>query len=209
MKLVTLTAALALAIAPLATAQVKAFGGAGARHSSTIFLFTEAFEVKAGLSLQHGQPVWKDAYDDQKAFDKYLDQYKGKLVRLGKDWWTTFDTSVTIDFGGTRIPAGSYFLGLSYERDGSFQLAVIDAATAMKNGEMPFAEAGWTVAYKAPLVLKKGAAAETVKEMTIDMITDKDDPTKATFQVAWGKHLLVGDMKLVLAGTADASDKKK
>lgn len=200
----------ALCLASLVPAQVQVFGGAGTRHSSTVLVFGEGFAVKAGLCIQNGQPVWKDEFNDAKVFDKYLDTFKGKLLRLGKDWWTTFDTSVTVTIGGTEIPAGSYYLGLSYERDGSLQLVVIDAAKAMKNGEMPFVAERWTVAYKAPLTLKKDAAKEVVKEMTVDLIADKDDPSKATFQIAWGKHLLVGDVKITLAGAAEASgDKKK
>lgn len=202
-----------ICLAAVVPAQVKAFGGSGPRHSSTIFVFTDSFEVKAGLFVQNGQPVWKDAYNDENTFNKYLDTFKGKLIRLGKDWWTTFDTSTTVNIGGTDIPAGSYFLGLSYERDGSFQLAVIDAATAMKNGEMPFVAERWTVAYKAPLQFKRDAAQEVVKEMTVDLIANKEDPSKAVLQIAWGRHQLVGDIKITFAGTADASgdkgDKKK
>lgn len=198
----------AFCLAPLVQAQVKVFGGPGNRHSSTLLAFTDSFEVKGGVSIQHGQPVWKDEYNDQAKFDAFLQKYKGKNVRLGKDWWTTFDNSVPVTIGGTRIPAGSWFLGLVYERDGSFQLAVIDSQKAMQNGEMPFIEAGWTVAFKAPMTLQRDAAQEVQKEMTIDLITKEGTPGKATLQIAWGRHLLTANVDIAFTGTADASGDK-
>ncbi|GAB4149744.1 MAG: hypothetical protein Fur0037_18120 [Planctomycetota bacterium] len=201
--------ALVLCLASLLPAQVQVFGGPGARRASTYLAFGKDFEIKAGICIQHGQPVWKPEYDDEEAFQGFLDTYRGKLLRLGKDWWTTFDTTAAVGIGGTEIPAGSYYLGLSYHKDGTFRLAVIDAATAMKNKEMPFVPERWTVAYEAPLEFRKNASEETVKDMTIDLIANDRDPSRATFQVAWGRHRLVAGVSIPLEKTAGASAAKK
>jgi len=64
--------------------------------------------------------------------------------RLGKNWWITFDTVGTLEIGGTKIDAGSYYLGLAVGKDGAFSLLVFDSQHAMKSGLLPYSTALYT-----------------------------------------------------------------
>lgn len=191
MRLPFFTAALAaLCFSLSATAQdqkLRVFGGKGTRAASTLLMFGEG--VMAGMSITYGEPVWQDQYDGM------LDGLKGKLHRLGKDWWTTFTTTTAIELGGQKIPAGAWLVGLQCDKDGNFGLTFLDATKGMQQGALPFpnqqtGEMNWKPDHVAPLTLNKGSAAEVASKMSIDIAADKADPTKGTFTIAWGKHTL-------------------
>lgn len=101
MRFPTLTAALAaLCLALPATAQkVQVFGGNGTRAATTMILFGE--NLMAGVCVTHGQPEWKEEYDGM------LDKLKGKLLRLGKDWWTTWSANTDVELNGVMIRPAS------------------------------------------------------------------------------------------------------
>lgn len=183
-------AALCLSL-PLAAQDVQVFGGQSMRACSTVVLFGE--KVMAGVTVTHGTPVWKDEYDGM------LDKLKGKLNRLGKDMWTTFMNSVDVTIGGTKIPAGSYVVGLQCDKDGKFALAFMDATKAMKAGAMPFGPQNWTPDVVAPLTLNKDVAKEPVKEMAMTLKADAKALDKGTFTLAWGKHTLTADLAISVA----------
>ncbi|MBL9076666.1 MAG: DUF2911 domain-containing protein [Planctomycetes bacterium] len=190
MRFPLLTAALAaLTFALPTTAQdVKVYGGQSQRACSTLVLFGD--NIMAGITVTHGQPEWKAEYDGM------LDKLKGKLNRLGKDMWTTLLNSVDIEIGGTKIPAGSWVVGLHCDQDGKFALAFLDATKAMKEGTMPFGPQKWTPDHVAPLELKKDVATEAVQKMEIKLQADEKDPMHGTVTLAWGKHQLVGQLAI-------------
>lgn len=194
MRLPLITAAFAaLSLSLPATAQnVRVFGGESQRACSTMLLFGE--NVMAGLTVTHGQPIWKDEYTSQ------LDKLKGKLNRLGKDLWTTFMTSVPVTIGGTEVPAGSYCVGLMCDAEGTFSLALIDATKAMKKSLMPFGPQEWKPDVTVPLTLNKDASEESVEKMTITLKASDKDPMKGTFTIAWGPHTLVAPMQVHAGG---------
>ena len=182
----------ALCLALPATAQkVQVFGGNGQRAASTVVLFGD--NLMAGMSIAHGQPAWKAEYDSM------IDTLKGKLNRLGKDWWTTFNTSIDCEIGGTKVPAGSYVLGLACDKDGKFTLAVMDAGKAMKAGLVPFGPQKWTPDFSIPLELKKDANEKVVELMKIELAVDKENPSTGTLTLSWGKHVLSAPMAISLA----------
>jgi hypothetical protein len=45
-----------------------------------------------------------------------------------------------------------------------------------------------------PLTLNKGTAKEEAKLMTMTMAASKEEPTKGTFTLAWGKHTLTAPL---------------
>ena len=192
MRFPILSAALAaLCFALPTTAQkVQVFGGQSERACSSLVLFGD--NVMAGVTIVHGQPEWQAEYDGM------LDKLKGKINRLGKDLWTTFMNSVDVEIGGTKIPAGSYVVGLNCDKDGNFGLAFLDASKAMKAGAMPFGPQKWTPDFLAPLTLNKDVGKEVVAKMTMELKADDKDPTKGTFTMAWGKHTLTGPLAIHL-----------
>lgn len=188
-------AALVLSL-PVSAQKVQVFGGNGERASTSQILFGEG--VMAGMAINYGQPVWKDSHE------KMLDSLKGKLLRLGKDWWTTFTTSVDVEIGGTKVPAGAYLLGLSCDKDGNFSLAVLDASKALKGGAAPWpmddkGTMNWKPDFTAPLTLHKGEAKESVEKLTITLAANAADLSKGTFTIAWGKHTLTAPLAVAVA----------
>lgn len=199
MRFPLLTAAFAaLTFALPATAQkVHVFGGTGTRAASTLVMFGDNFA--GGMSIVYGTPQWQDEYDGM------IDKVKGRLNRLGKDWWTTFTTSVDVEIGGTKIAAGSYLIGLDCSADGKFGLAFLEATKGMKAQAMPFptgedGSMNWKPDVVAPLELKKDANEKSVEKLKIELAADKDDPSQGSFTLSWGKHVLTAPMKIAIGG---------
>ena len=187
--LTSLAAAVCLAL-PATAQKVQVFGGKQERAATTAILFGE--NILAGMSIVYGQPLWKDSYDQM------LDKLKGKTNRLGKDWWTTFTTSVDIELGGAKIEAGSYVLAIRCDAEGKFHLVGMDAGKAMKKGLMPFGPQDWTPDFTAPLELHKGALAESVEKLEMELTVDGEDASKGAFAMSWGKHKLTAPVALHL-----------
>ncbi|MBM4061540.1 MAG: DUF2911 domain-containing protein [Planctomycetes bacterium] len=188
-------AALCFAL-PASAQKVEVFGGSGTRAASTQVLFGDG--IMAGMSISYGQPVWQDSYD------ALTDQAKGRLLRLGKDWWTLFTTSVDVAIGGTKIPAGAYVAGLQCDKDGKWNLALLEATKAMKQGATPWPidEEGtmnWKPDLLAPLQLQKGANKEPIEKLTITLAANGEDLQKGTFTIAWGKHQLTAPLAVAAA----------
>lgn len=203
--------AAALAAASLLTPSLRAqgwqvFGGADPdRRAATMVLFHEAEGAAAGVSVSYSQPMWKDEYDQQ------FDQLKGKNLRLGKNWWTSLDTSAALELGGTKINAGAYYLGLHCDQSGKFSLLVFEADKAMKTGLMPFMPEAWKGATKVPMQLEQGKAETVATKMDIKLEGGKDDPLQGKFVIHWGKHRLVADLRVHAGksgGAEDASGQK-
>lgn len=191
----TALAALCLSL-PVAAQKVQVFGGNGDRAATSQILFGEG--LMAGMSITYGQPVWKDSHNAM------MEKLKGKLLRLGKDWWTTFTTSSDVEIGGVKIAAGAYLLGLHCDKDGKFSLAGIDAGKAMKAGAMPWpmdeeGNMNWKPDFLVPLQLNKDASKESVEKLTMTLAANGDDLSKGTFTLAWGTHTLTAPMAVVVA----------
>lgn len=182
------------ALALPATAQVQAFGGSAPRMAATRFYFDTTgggFKCLGSVCAQYGQPVWQDKYDAM------LDSLKGKQLRLGKDYWTTFNNSVPLTIGDLELPAGAWYLGLKCDAQGTFSLAFLDAMKADKKGFVPFDADAWEVDHLAPM--KRTAGENLVEKMTMDLNADANHPELLTFVVSWGKHQLSVGMKAHIA----------
>lgn len=198
----TALAALCFAL-PTAAQKVNNYGGDGTVASSTMLLFTESFECKAAVVINHGQPEWKDDYTQM------LDKLKGRLNRLGKNMWTTFMSSAPIEIGGTIVPAGSYVAGLMCDKDGKFSLALLDAGKAMKQGLMPFGPQTWKPDVLVPMELHRDSSKESVTLMKISLATEKDDPMHGTLTIAWGPHTLTAKLAVHEHGKDDHGEHDK
>lgn len=194
--LTSLATALCLAL-PATAQKVQVFGGNGERASSSQILFGPG--IMAGMAVNYSQPTWKESHNE------LMDSLKGKLLRLGKDWWTTFNTSVDVEFGGVKVPKGSYLLGLSCDKEGKFSLALLDAAKALKAGAAPWplddqGTMNWKPDILAPMELHKDVADTSVTKMTMTLKANAEDLADGSFTIAWGKHELRTKLA-VLAGT--------
>lgn len=186
----------AFTVLPTLSAQ-KATGGPDPdRRATTLFVSADDSTTLAGVAISYSGPVWRDAYDVA------VDKPQGTYSRLGKGWWTTLDTVGAIEIGGTKIEAGSYYLGLGIAK-GAFTLLVFDSKQAMKDGLLP----ANTLLYRgevkaaavAPMTLHKGALAQSVTQMEIAITADDKDPSRGTLAIRWGKHELSAEVKFELA----------
>lgn len=208
MRFIPLAATLAaLTIVPALQAQQVIGGPDPDRKASTVFVFTDSFEALAGVSISYSQPTWQDSYNGM------LEQLEGNYTRLGKNWWTTFDTVGALEIGGTKIEAGSYYLGLAVGKDSAFSLLIFDSKRAMKAGLLPFSTALFTgeakAETKAPLTFAKDSLEEVAVKMEIEIAADTKDPTTGKFSIRWGRHELSAPVKFHLAGAEDAAASKK
>jgi hypothetical protein len=185
-----LTAALAaLSLTVPATAQK--LGGMAAtsmRAETRIMAATEDFSVFTMASLTYGQPEWQAQYDAM------IDKLKGKVNRLGKDWFTTLISLSDLEIGGAKIPAGSYIVGLHCDQDGKFALALMDSTKAMKDKVYPGMD--FKPEIVCPLTLNKDAAKEVVAKLTMTFDAKQADGGKGTFTLAWGKHTLTAPVQI-------------
>lgn len=197
---------LATSLAVPAFAQIQVFGGNGERAASTKIFWDNG--PVGMVCVQYGQPEWKDEYDSM------LPKLKGKQHRLGKDFWTTFNTSVPVTIGQTKVEPGSYYLGLKVDADGGFHLLVLDAKNSDKQGWAPFIADAWKADYT--VAMTKGETDTVAEKLAIELAAAGDDVTNMTFRIHWGMHTVTAPFVAHLAtkkvpakGTAeDASGKK-
>ncbi len=178
---------LASAITPLTAQQV--FNNTGAdRKASTAFVFDQSFNILAAANVTYGQPMWKDEYTAM------LDRLKGRKNRLGKDWWTTLETAGDIEIGGTKIPAGSYMLGLECDKDGNFHLLAMDAKMVTKKKWAPWSGDAWTGEIKCKLKLEKDSLEKKHEKMHIVLTANEGNPKSGSFAIQWGPHQLTANV---------------
>jgi len=196
----------ALSFVPSLQAQ-KVLGGSDPdRKASTVYVFSDSFETLAGVCISFSQATWQDSYDG-------MLEVSGNYTRLGKNWWTSLDTVGALEIGGTKIEAGSYYLGLAVGKDGAFSLLVFDSKLAMQAGLLPSTTALYTgeakvPTIKAPLTFAKSSLREAVARMEIELTADKDGAT-GKLSIRWGKHELTAPVKFHLAATKATAAPKK
>lgn len=191
----------AVTLLPLLPAQTARNATDPDRKATSAFVSLPDSPPLAGVTISYTPPVWRDSYDGM------LGQLAGNYTRLGKGWWTTLDTIGAIELGGKTLEAGSYYLGLAVDRDGAFSLLVFDSKQTMKKGLLP----GSTPLYRGdakadlavPMTFQKGALAQTVAVMEIEVRADEKNPSTGQLSIRWGKHQLTAAVKFVLA-TAEA-----
>jgi hypothetical protein len=186
---------LALSLAVPAQAQLQVFGGEAPRMASTRIFWDNG--PVGMVCIQYGQPEWKAEYDGM------LPKLVGKSLRLGKDFWTTLNTSSTLTIGGTKVPAGSYYLGLKCDEDGGFHLLLMRAEKADKKGWAPFVPEPWQAEHT--IAMKMGKAEESAQKMSIALGGGGDDPTALELSIHWGKHRLSVPTKVHLGESGETA----
>jgi hypothetical protein len=136
----------------------------------------------AQFAIDYGRPVWKKDYEDQAKFDAFT---KGKVYRLGANFWTTLDTDIPIKISGVAIPVGSWYLGLHRSEDGaSWSLAFIDPAKARAAHVDASEIARAPISFKVPVKIE--SSTETREKLTIDLLYQKENLRDVKLRIAWG-----------------------
>jgi hypothetical protein len=157
------------------------------RASARVLYWDTKLDHSAGqLAIDYGRPAWQKKYEDPTAFDGMT---KGKVWRLGNNFWTLLDTSLPLKISGKTVPPGYYFLGLARSADGSqWSLAFSDPAKVRAARGDGFEMQRAKVEFEAPVTVEK--ATSTVDKLTITFSYKQETSTKVTLRIAWGNFLM-------------------
>jgi hypothetical protein len=176
--------------------QIVAEGGTPDDRASARVLYwnTQTNAAAGQVAIDYGRPVWKKEYDDSPKFDAMT---RGKIWRMGSNFWTILDTQLPLSIGGKKVPVGFYYLGLHRSEEGSeWSLVFIDPGRVRKE------RLDASRIEKAPVefeALMSIAKAETPTEkLTITLSYSKDDIKHVTMRVAWGNLALSAPIEVVV-----------
>ena len=165
------------------------------RASSRLLYRYRADDSALGqLAVNYGRPQWRAEYNDSGAFDQLT---RGKVWRLGKDFWTVLDTSIVLRVDGRSVVPGDYYLGLHRSQDGSkWSLVVIDAHQARK------LHLDSARIEQAPVLFKASAtyeeASKVVERLAITVSRSGNQLDDVVLTIAWGNHRLSVPIKVEL-----------
>ncbi len=199
-SLLLLGSMLTFALATVAQAPkgISAEGGdPDDRASARVLYWDEAKKAAAGqFAIDYGRPVWKKDYEDPAKFDAMT---KGKVWRMGSNFWTSLDTCLPVSIGGRAVRPGYYYLGLHRSADGaSWSLAFIDPGQVRQAHLDAFDIRQAQVAFEAPMSVEK--AQGVVQKLTITLTYTKENQTNVTMRVTWGNLALTTPIKVTLPG---------
>jgi len=169
--------------------KIVAEGGTPDDRASARVLYwnTQTNSAAGQVAFDYGRPVWKKEYNDPAHFDPMT---KGKVWRMGSNYWTILDTELPLSIGGKKVPVGLYYLGLGRSSDGSkWSLAFIDPGKARKARLDAFQIGRAQVEFEAPMANVE-TAAETAEKLIITLSHPNDDIKHVTMRVAWGNLVL-------------------
>ena len=166
------------------------------RASARVLYWNTVKHGAAGqFAIDYGRPVWKSDYEDPAKFDHMT---KGKIWRMGSNFWTALDTCLPLKISGKDVPAGYYYLGLHRSEDGSkWSLAFIDPAKVRAAHLDAFEFEKAPIAFEVPMSIAK--AATKAEKLTIELSYPKDNIRKVTLSVAWGTLALTAPIEVTVA----------
>jgi hypothetical protein len=157
------------------------------RSSARVLYWNTQTNAPAGqFAIDYGRPVWKKEYEESATFDAMT---RGKIWRMGSNFWSILDTQLPLSIGGKKVPAGFYYLGLHRSEEGSeWSLVFIDPGRVRKARLDAFQIEKAPVEFEA---LMSVAKAETrAEKLTITLSYPKGDIKHVTMRVDWGNLAL-------------------
>jgi hypothetical protein len=188
-------AAIALAQQPKPTIVAEG-GGVDDYGSARVLYWNTKADASAGqYAINYGRPGWKKDYEDTAKFDAMT---KGKVWRMGSNFWTSLDTCLPLKIAGKSVAPGYYYLGLQRSADGAtWSLAFIDPAKVRAAHTDAFEIQKAKVEFMAPMTTSK--AEGLAQKLTITLTYAKETPRKATLKVAWGNLALTAPVEAAVA----------
>ncbi len=183
----------ATALAQQPKPMIVAEGGGVDDYGSTRVLYwnTKTDSSAGQFAINYGRPGWKKEYEDSAKFDAMT---KGKVWRMGSNFWTSLDTGLPLKIAGKSVAPGYYYLGLQRSPDGAtWSLAFIDPAKVRSAHTDAFEIQKTKVEFMAPMTIAK--AEGVVPKLTITLSYAKQTPRKATLKVAWGNLALTAPIE--------------
>ncbi|MEO0481133.1 MAG: hypothetical protein AAF196_16810 [Planctomycetota bacterium] len=141
------------------------------------------------VSINHGEPVWKDSYDKEIESGRF----DGVRWRLGQNYWTVLDTNVNLTFGETEVAANGYYVVLERTEEGDFRAFLLDQAQIRTTGLIASDAAKTTGGIEIPL---EHEVVETKAEnLTIGFSAREDDNETVDWTIHFGPHKLTANFR--------------
>lgn len=193
--------ALALLVASAANAQEKrpaivAFGSDSPERGTVRLGYwnREKNTGAGGFFIDYGKPVWKKDYEDAAKFDAMT---RGKVWRLGSEYWTVLDTNVPLKISDTAIPPGQWYLGLQRSQDGSqWSLVFIDPTRVRALQLDPSEIDKAPIERKALMTLEP--PGEHAERLTLTLDVPKTDLRQSLLKISWGKLQLKAPIQVTM-----------
>jgi len=166
------------------------------RASARILYWNTVKRGAAGqFAIDYGRPLWKSVYEDPVKFDQMT---KGKIWRMGSNFWTTLDTCLPLKISGKDVAAGYYYLGLSRSEDGlKWSLAFIDPVRVRAAHLDAFNIEKAPVAFEVPMFIAR--ATSKPEKLTMELSYPQDNIYRATLSVTWGTLALTAPIEVKVA----------
>ena len=189
---------LVLAGTPLYAQQgsdVVALGGGrvGQRAWARVLYSNRADNTFPGqISISYGQPEWRSEYGDPATFDRMT---KGRVWRMGNNFWTVLDTNLPLRIAGKDIAVGAYYLGAHRSEDGdTWSLAFMDPVKIRRDRLDASEIAKATIDFMVPVTVAQ--VEEATAELAISLNTE-DNLTEVTLKVVWGNLQLTAPIQVI------------
>jgi len=165
------------------------------RASARVLYWNETRHGAAGqFAIDYGRPVWKSVYEDPAKFDQMT---KGKVWRMGSNFWTTLDTCLPLKISGKSVAPGYYYLGLHRSADGkTWSLAFIDPAKVRAGRIDAFSIEKAPVTFEVPMTA--APSKDKAAKLTIELTYPKENNRKVTLSVAWGNLALTAPIDVTV-----------
>jgi len=165
------------------------------RASARVLYWNTAKDGAAGqFAIDYGRPVWKSVYEDPVKFDQMT---KGKVWRMGSNFWTTLDTCLPLKISGKAVAVGYYYLGLHRSDDGSkWSLAFIDPVKVRAARTDAFNIEKAPILFEVPMSI--ATAAGKPEKLTIELSYPKDNIRKVTLSIMWGSLALTAPIEVTV-----------
>lgn len=170
-------------------------GGVDETGSTRILYWDQDAEGSVGqLAIYYGRPLWKKDYEDSEKFDALT---KGKVWRLGRDAWTTFDTQLPQKISGRAVAPGYYYLGLHRSTDGAeWNLAFFDPAKIRAARVDAFEIQRAKPDFLVPVRLE--TSSQVTEKLTLTLSADPKNMRNVTLRIAWGTFQLTAPIEVGL-----------
>ncbi len=174
---------------------VVALGGGrvGQRAWARVLYSNRADNTFPGqFSISYGQPEWRSEYGDPATFDQMT---KGRVWRMGNNFWTVLDTNLPLRIAGKDIAVGAYYLGAHRSEDGdTWSLAFMDPVK-IRRARLDASEiAKATIDFMVPVTVTQ--VEDATAELVISLNTE-EDITDVTLKVVWGNLQLTAPIQVI------------
>ena len=166
------------------------------RGSARVLYWNTKLDTSAGqFAIDYGRPEWKKDYEDAAKFDGLT---KGKVWRMGKNFWTILDSSLPLKISGKSVPPGYYYLGLRRSADGAqWSLAFLDPMKVQAARLDGFIINKAKVEFEVPVKMEK--VPVIASKLLITLPYAEKTPTHVTFKLAWGNFVVTAPVEVSLA----------